>query len=281
MSDKVLIAGCGYVGTALGRRLGQAGCAVWGLRRNVTGLPASIQPFAADLANDALPEFPTRFDIVVYAAGSDGFSEAAYRAAYVDGPRHLLNALKAQGQTPRCVLFTSSTGVYAQQDGAVLDEDSPADSPRFSGATIREGEALFETSPFSSVVVRFGGIYGPGRTRLIESVRNGSAECVADPPAYLNLIHRDDCAGVLQHLMGLAQPAPLYVGVDNDPMERCALLQWIADQLGMPGPKVVPPPPGPLDPQRGGNRRFTNARLRATGYRFHYPSFRDAFPDLR
>jgi nucleoside-diphosphate-sugar epimerase len=281
VQENVLIAGCGYTGIALGLRLVQDGCKVWGLRRNTAALPPEIQPLALDLNRDPIPAFPVSFDAVFYTAGSDAFSEPAYRAAYVDGPRRLLEALQAQGQTPRRILYTSSTGVYAQQDGTVLDEESPADSPRFSGAVIREGEEVWNASPYASVVVRFAGIYGPGRTRLIESVRNGTAECVADPPAWVNLIHRDDCAGVLRHLLRVPDPAPLYIGVDDEPLERCALLQWIADQLGVPGPAIVPPPPGPIDPQRGGNRRYSNARLRATGYTFQYPSFRDAFPRLR
>lgn len=281
MAENILIAGCGYVGTALGLQLAAEGHRVWGLRRNPAHLPGAIHPLALDLHQLPDSPWPARFDVVVYAAGSDGFSEAAYRAAYVDGLQQLLLSLQRSGQQPRRVLYTSSTGVYAQQDGSILDEESPAVSPRFSGATILEGEALLHAAPFPSVVVRFAGIYGPGRARLIESVRNGSAQCVASPPAYANLIHRDDCAGALRHLMHLENPAPLYLGVDDEPMERCALLQWIADQLGVPGPQVVPAPPGAMDPQRGGNRRFSNARLRATGYQFQYPSFREAFPSLR
>lgn len=269
------------MGTALGEQLAAKGHRVWGLRRNPAHLPAAIQPLAMDLRQAVLPTFPTAFDVVFYTAGSDGFTEAAYRAAYVDGLAHLLHALSAQEQNPRRVLFTSSTGVYAQQDGSLLDETSPAISPKFSGATIREGEERLHASPFDGVVVRFAGIYGPGRAPLIERVRSGSAQCTDSPPAFANLIHRDDCAGVLHHLMDVEDPDSLYLGVDDDPMERCALLQWIADQLGVPGPRRVTPAPGEQDPQRGGNRRFSNARLRATGYQFRYPSFREAFPSLR
>ena len=47
----IVIVGCGYVGTALGQSLVQAGHRVWGIRRNPDKLPSDIQPIECDLAN--------------------------------------------------------------------------------------------------------------------------------------------------------------------------------------------------------------------------------------
>lgn len=278
---RVLIAGCGYVGTALGLRLAGAGHAVWGLRRNAAALPDPIRPLPGDLADaGGLPPLPEDLDTVFYTAGANGFTEAAYRAAYVDGPRRLIDAITAGGRRPARLIFTSSTGVYGDADGAWLDEDSPAAPARFSGRVLLEGERVVGGGPVPGVVLRLGGIYGPGRARLVATVRDGSAACVAGRTTYLNLIHRDDCAGILHHLMDLADPAPLYLGVDHEPMERCALLRWIAAEIGAPPPPVVPGEPGD-EPQRGGNRRFRNGRITRDGYEFRYPTFRDGFATLR
>ena len=127
-----------------------------------------------------------------------------------------------------------------------------------------------------ATVVRFGGIYGPGRTRLIDQVRCGAAYSLAGRTQYLNLIHRDDCAGVLRHLMLLDAPAPVYCGVDTEPLERGELLGWLADPLGVPHPLAVNAEGHP-DPQRGGNRRVSSARLRASGYTFRYPTAREGY----
>jgi nucleoside-diphosphate-sugar epimerase len=125
-------------------------------------------------------------------------------------------------------------------------------------------------------VVRFGGIYGPGRTRLIDSVRSGQARC--EPGLYTNRIHRDDCAGVLEHLLALAAPAPLYIGVDDEPALQCEVLRWLAQQLGVPPP--VPSGAPDDSRRRGGNKRCCNARLRASGYRLLYPSYCEGYTAL-
>lgn len=277
---KILIAGCGYVGGALAHLLAEEGHAVWGLRRNVSALPEGVRPFQADLGDLAsLRGLPADIDFVFYTAGSGGFSDEAYRAAYVDGPNNLLKALAQTGATPSRVFFTSSTGVYAQDNGEWVDEESITRPTRFSGMRLAEAEAVFHRSLQPATVVRLGGIYGPGRTRLIDQVRRGEARCVAGRTHYLNLIHRDDCAGVLRHLMAFPNPTGCYVAVDDEPVERCTLLRWTAQELGLPEPPVIEATQD-NEPQRGGNRRISNARLRATGYTFQYPNYREGYRAL-
>ncbi len=278
-SARALIAGCGYVGGALAAQMTAAGHMVYGLRRTPGALPIGVRPWLADLARpDTLREPPSTFDTLVYAVGAEAFTEDAYRMAYVDGLEHLLDALERVAELPRRIVFTSSTGVYGESDGAWLDEDSPTAPRGFSGTVLLEAEDLLQARTPHAVVVRLGGIYGPGRTRLIEQVRQGEAQCVEGRTAYLNLVHRDDAAGMLAHILTLDTPAPLYLGVDGQPVERCALLQWIAAELGVPAPPTVPGADAPR--QRGGNRRFTNARLMATGYTFRFPDYRAGYAPL-
>jgi nucleoside-diphosphate-sugar epimerase len=273
----VLIAGCGYLGTALGLRLAAVGHEVYGLRRSPHLLPAPIVPIAADLQEIAsLPALPP-VDFIFYTAGAAARTEAAYRAAYVDGLRNVMSVASGWTIPPRRIFFTSSTGVYHQDQGEWVDESSPAAPTTFSGRILLEGEGVLRESSWPHTIVRFAGIYGPGRTGLIDSVRNGTAACVQGPPRYLNHLHRDDCAGILQHLMAHPQPQPLYIGVDDAPVERCELLHWVAARLEMP------PPPTRVDaptPTRGGNRRYANALLKGSGYHFQYPTYREGYADL-
>ncbi|HOW75826.1 MAG TPA: SDR family oxidoreductase [Candidatus Competibacteraceae bacterium] len=286
---RILIAGCGDVGTTLGQALGAAGHKVWGLKRHPADLPSSIQPLAADLTDPAtLTVLPPKVDAVVYSAAAAGFSEAHYQAAYVEGVHNLLNALRQAGQHPQRLLFTSSTSVYAQHQGEWVDEDSPAKADGFSGRCLREGERLMWNSGWPAVAVRFGGIYGPGRTRLIDNVRVGSATCSDGPPIYTNRIHRDDCARVLEHLLKHPKPEPLYIAVDDDPASLDEVLNWLADQLGVPQPPRVPQPPlkpgaetrrDPATRMRA-SKRCRNVRLRASGFQFRYPSYREGYAAL-
>jgi nucleoside-diphosphate-sugar epimerase len=276
----ILIAGCGYVGTALGMRLAAAGHVVWGLRRSAEGLPSGLQCVAADLTAPAtLQELPPALDVVFYTAAPNGADDVAYRAIYVDGLRHLLEALVRQHQSPQRVLFTSSTAVYAQSAGEWVDETSPADPRHFTSSLVLEGERLLLGGPFPATVIRFGGIYGPGRTSLIQRVRQGLAPCRKGPPLYTNRIHRDDCAGALHHLMTLPEPDSLYIGVDHEPADQCDVLRWLAGQLGAPAPRVEASL-GTDSRRHRTNKRCRNAKLVASGYVFRYPTFREGYTAL-
>lgn len=277
---RALVAGCGYVGTALAVRLAAAGHEVFGLRRRPAGLPGGIVPLAADLCDPAsLSALPGGLDVVFYTAAADGRDEAGYRAAYPEGLGNLLDALARAPRPPRRVLFTSSTSVHAQDDGAWVDESSPAEPTHFTGRTVLAAEALLAASPLPGTALRLGGIYGPGRTRLLEQVRAGRAVVPEGPPLYTNRIHRDDAAGALDHLANLPAADPVYLGVDCDPAPLEEVLGWLAGQMGAP-----PLPRGegatPSGRRRRTRKRCRNDRLRATGYRFRFPTFREGYGAL-
>lgn len=278
---KILIAGCGYVGIALGELLADAGHRVFGLRRNPAGLPAQIHPVEADLLRpETLRTIPAGVELAFYTAAASGSDDAAYRSAYVDGLRNLLEAFASR--PPRRIVFTSSTGVYSQARGEWVDEHSPAEPTEFSGARLLEGESALAASGVESVVVRLGGIYGPGRTRLIDSVRSGRATITPNGPIYTNRIHRDDCAGALTHLAFLRAPAPLYVGVDDEPASEADVLCWLASRLGVQPPREADADEAavPRGRRRRSNKRCRNARLLATGYRFRFPTYREGYEAL-
>jgi len=273
---RVLIAGCGYLGTALAERLAAAGSEVFGMRRAVGGLPAAIRPVAADLGDPAtLRDLPGDLDLVFYTAGAERGDERAYRCAYVEGVRNLGDALAAAGARPRRVLFTSSTAVYAQSAGEWVDEGSETAPVGFRGRILLEGERLVLAGPFPATVLRLGGIYGPSRTRLLDDVRAGRARFV--PGRFTNRIHRDDAAGALQHLADLDGALACYLGVDCDPAEERVVLDWLAERLGAPRPRAPEPGEGS---RRVGSKRCRNARLLAAGYRFRHPSFREGYAAL-
>jgi nucleoside-diphosphate-sugar epimerase len=273
-----LIAGCGYVGSALGAVLVGDGHDVWGLRRRVVSLPAGVHPIEADLGlPGTLGDLPDGLDFVFYMASPGGSDDALYRAAYVEGLGNLIQALRGRGQSPRRVFFASSTAVYGQDQGEWVDEDSPAAPRHFSGRRLLEAERLLRDCPHAATVVRFGGIYGPRRTGIVERVRTGNARFRVDPPHYTNRIHLDDCVGVLRHLLGLTSPATLYLGVDCEPADEATVLNWLAGALGAPAPRPAPPDEGP---RARGNKRCGNARLLASGYVFRHPTFREGYTAL-
>lgn len=272
----ILLAGCGDLGTEAGLRFAAAGHRVVGWRRSPAKLPAAIEGVAADLRSTDLPVVPADTIAVVVAVAADSPTEAAYRAAYVDGLAHVLDALERDAVTPRRVLFVSSTAVYGDAGGGWVDESTTAAPGGFSGRVLLEAEDLLLSRLRGTgsvpVVLRLGGIYGPGRTRLIDQVRSGAA-VIPDEPRYTNRIHRDDAAAAMVHLASTAVDlAPVYVGVDDSPAELGEVLRFLAAEMGFPEPLV-----GPAGEARGGNKRCSNALLRSSGLKLAYPTFREGY----
>lgn len=264
---RLLIAGCGDLGKRLAMRLSGSAWQCHGLRRRTELLPEPIVPISADLFDpDTLGPVTGFWDAIIYQATPAERSAPAYRAAYVEGLRHVL----AVTETER-LIFVSSTAVYGQEHGEWVDEDSATEPAGFSGQMLLEAEQL--AWAHGGLVVRFSGIYGPGRDYLIRSLRTGQARCRREPPQWTNRIHAEDCAGALQHLLELDQPQALYCASDAQPAPRCEVLGWLATQLGLPGPHEE-------DEPGGQGKRVLNKRLTASGFQFQYPDYRSGYRTL-
>lgn len=279
MKKTTLILGCGDIGQVLGQELLAAGHRVIGARRNVAALEGSgMEPLALDLNEEGALDLLPDADYVVYLLSADRFDEAAYRAAYPDGLKAVLGAYEKRKTAPRRLFFVSSTSVYGQQDGELVDEESPTEPSGFAGLLLREAEQALEESSLEGTVVRFSGIYGPGRDRLIRQVLEGRI-APKTPPMYSNRIHRDDCAGVLAHLIGrdvADEPvATLYVACDclSEPLDQ--VMAWVASQLKVEPTEVIQ---APL--RKRSSKRCDNTRLRETGYVFRYPSYREGYAQV-
>jgi nucleoside-diphosphate-sugar epimerase len=272
----VLIAGCGDLGTEAGLRFAAAGHTVTGWRRDPSRLPAPIAGVPVDLTGE-LPPIPPGTGVLVYTPAAGERSEEAYRRTYVDGLANVLDALERDGSDRGGagrvrVLFVSSTTVYGDAAGGTVDEDTPPAPASATGTIMVEAERLLRARRPDGIVLRLSGIYGPGRTRLIDTLKRGTA-VVPSAPHPTNRIHRDDAAAAIVHLTtSVRDPAPVYVGVDNEPAELGDVLRFLAAELGL-----AEPPVGDSDTTRGGNRRLSNARLRDAGFRFAYPTYREGY----
>ncbi|SDU34798.1 SDR family oxidoreductase [Halopseudomonas salegens] len=274
----LLIAGCGDLGSELARRMLAHGWHVTGLRRDTAQLPAGVIPLAADLCQDHQPaDWPAKVDYIVYCPAAGKRDAELYQQLYVSGLQRLLGWLQAAGQHPRYLLQVSSTGVYAQQAGEWVTENSPALASSETAKALVAAEDVALRSGIPASVVRLAGIYGPGRNRLIEAVRQG-VNVHAEPAQYSNRIHRDDAASLLEHLLLEAKDdellAPCYLGVDDEPAPLHEVCSWLAEQLGTQ-----------LDPQgkplgRAGSKRCSNELARESGWEPRYPSYREGYASL-
>lgn len=274
-TQRLLIIGCGDLGRRLAYKITDHGYSVTGVRRSMTADLPYLRYVSCDVteAGALHSVLASGFDVIVISMTPSERSDHGYLQAYVRTCQYLLDTLQALKGQPRLILFVSSTSVYAQDDGSWVDENSPAIPDSFSGKRLLEAEQLIANSGFSHCIVRFSGIYGPGRYRLIDQVRQQRA---SSSRAYTNRIHADDCAGVLAHLMTLQQPflAPLYLASDSAPTPLVDVVSWIAAQLG-----VKDFLSSHLVSERG-NKRINNQRLLESGYQFMYPDYQQGYTEV-
>jgi nucleoside-diphosphate-sugar epimerase len=274
--ESVLIVGCGDVGIATARLLTDSGYHVVGLRRNTDALPGFIEPMKADIVDPGslAPLQNRQFAWVLVTSSAGEFSQQRYHSVYVNGLQNVLASL--QRHPLRHLLLASSTSVYHQQDGSWVDESSTTAPSGFAGRCQLQAEALAIASDIPATVVRFAGIYGPGRERLLSRLREGYI-VAADNGNYSNRIHRADCAGILAHLVALQQRGERlqshYLAVDCEPTPLREVCEWLARSMGL-DPRTMQQD---AIPTRGGNKRCSNQRLLHSGYHFVYPDYKAGF----
>lgn len=269
----VVIAGCGDVGTEIGLRFAGAGRRVRGIRRSADMLPAAIEPMAWDFSREP-PPIPSDTDLVIIATSADNRSEEAYRNAYVNSLRHVLDGIGSECEAEPKVLMLSSTAVYDVNDGGWVDEQTPAAPRSATGRILLEAEQLLHERHPQAMVLRLAGLYGPGRMRLPKQVQSGAAR-VSKSVHFTNRIHRDDAAAAVVHLTGSVEAAGnCYIGVDEEPVDRTEVLQFLAGEMGA---RLTAEEATAGEELSTTGKRCSNALLKSTGFRFKYPTYREGY----
>jgi len=270
---RILIAGCGYVGQATADLFHAAGWDVEGWTASEESAAAlSAKPYPAcqvDISNhDQVAEHPGTFDAVIHCASSRGGGVEFYRQIYLNGARNLLDRF---AETK--LLFTSSTSVYGQCDGSWVTEESETEPARDTGRVLLETEKLVLER--RRTVARLAGIYGPGRSALLNKFLAGTAIVDPERDHFVNQVHRDDIAAAIFFLVTReTQRTQIYNVVDDQPMLQTECYRWLAQRLDRPLPPI-----GESTGQRkrgNSNKRVSNAKLRSLGWTPQYPTFVDA-----
>lgn len=272
----ILIAGCGYVGSQLARMLESAGQKYTALTYSgKTAGPLTGEILQCDLSSlDEIMEMSQNIpkpSAIVHCASSNRGGSDAYRAVYLNGVKNLVSAFPDQP-----LFFTSSTSVYAQNDGSLVSEDSPAEPDRETSQILRKAEELVLAK--QGTVLRLSGIYGPGRCIYLQRMLDGTATIEAGPTSrYLNQIHRDDAASAIAHLLSLPEDevkGQIYNVTDGNSPNQRECYESLARFLDRP----APPEAAPAERTKRAltHKRISNEKLCATGWKPIYPSLIDA-----
>ncbi len=261
----LLLCGHGYLGQAISRDFQAAGWNVLAL--SLSGGEGSL---ACDVSSEAaVQSLDLAPDFIVHCASSGRGGEESYRAVYLDGCRHLLARFPG---VP--LLFTSSTSVYAQTDGSVVTEESPARPDRETGKILLETEELVLAA--GGTVARLAGIYGPGRSVILKKFLAGETVIEGDGQRYLNQIHRDDAAAAILHLSKAA--TGIYNVADSTALTQLECHEQLSRLFQRPMP---PSGPRDLNRKRGWtHKQVSNRKLRQGGWQPRYPSYLDAVESI-
>ncbi|MFO0960486.1 MAG: NAD-dependent epimerase/dehydratase family protein [Isosphaeraceae bacterium] len=266
MAD-LLILGCGYLGRRVGRLCRSRGIRAYGTTRSAEKAEQiarwGIEPIVCDLLDPDAPAKWPAVDRVLFCMGHGKEGRPDHRIG-------LENSLRAAREA-RWV-YASSTGVYGQQGGEWIDEDSPAEPKTASGRACLEAEAAVRNSGRPAAIVRFAGLYGPGRVIRRASLERGEP-IPGDPTHHLNLIHIDDAAGAV--VAAFDRPdGDLAIAADDMPVTRLEYYEGAAELLG-----AAPPRFSGAGERDASNKRASNRRLRQEwGVPLAYPTIRTGLP---
>ena len=270
---RVLIAGCGYVGTATADLLHAASWEVEGWTHSAeSATQLRSKPYAiraVDIGNEeAVKKVAAEFDAVIHCASSGGGGAESYRSVYLKGAKNLLTTLR-----PRTFVFTSSTSVYAQTNGEWVDETSAAVPRHETGRILRETEEFVGQE--NGLVARLAGIYGPGRSAILRKFLSGEARIEENSERFLNQAHRDDIAAALFRIIDVSVKDPSLPAIlnvaDDQPITQRDAYAWLAAKLNRPLPAITS---RSAERKRGAsNKRVSNRRLRALGWEPKFPTF--------
>lgn len=278
----VLILGAGYVGRTLAGSLQSAGhrTTCW-VRSEASAGPIRAEGHAVvvgDLEDDWIwGGLTDNWDAVVFCASSSRGGPEAYQHVYGSGLRRAL----ARTRGVQRFVYTSSTSVYGQDDGSEVTEDQPAVATGVSAGILQRAEDAVLGA--GGIVLRLSGIYGPDRAVYWTRYVLAGVEPSGDPQRWVNMIHRDDAVSAIRHVLESDQtPWGIYNVTDDEPVRLRELMDWLGKHRPA-GSTVQALSPSnskevPAGKRRGTtSKRISNRKLKATGWRLGYPSYREGY----
>jgi nucleoside-diphosphate-sugar epimerase len=269
------VVGCGYLGERLARRWLEQGRLVFATTRRRERADAlralGIEPYLCDvLEPESLRSLPTA-EVLVHCVGLDRRTGRTMREIYVDG----LGTFLQCAPPARRLIYVSSTSVYGQADGEEVDETAATEPADPAGCTVRAAEELLRRLRPDAVVLRFAGIYGPGRLLREQTIREGGP-IVGDPDRWLNLIHVEDGVNVVCAAGDRAPAGSTFNVSDGQPVRRREFFDHLARLLGAPPPRYEPiGTTGPAGQHDRAHRRIANHKLRdELGVTLTFPDYR-------
>lgn len=279
---QVLILGCGYVGTAFGKRLRAMGATVHGTCRAQAGAdklsahdiaPIIFDGSGQDTLHDTLNHVAKSADIILASIPPDENGDAGYLA--------LADTLhKAQTSW---IGYLSTTGIYGDRQGGWAFEDDPPTPLSIEAMRRHTAERAWLSLPCPTHVFRLPGIYGPHRSAL-EQVKSGTARRIDRAGQVFSRAHRADIVDALVASISKPNPSRIYNICDDRPCASGEVVVEACRLLNISAPPLIPFEDAGLSEM---GRRFyseckrvSNARAKSElGWRPRFPTFIEGLAD--
>jgi nucleoside-diphosphate-sugar epimerase len=277
-----LIVGCGYLGHRVAGRWLANGDVVMALTRSIERAKQfqaeGMSPLIGDVVDPESLASVDEVSTLVYAVGFDRSAEHSKHDVYVNGLKRILDSV---ADAVEHFIYVSSISVYGQSHGEWIDEDSRCEPTTDGGRICLEAEQLihdtFADKTARYNILRFAGIYGPGRLlRRVESLK--CAEPIGgNPDAFLNLIHVDDGCDAVVACEEIGRANATYVISDGQGSTRRDYFRTLARLVDAPEPVFdASATPGSRPGNSGLNKRCCNNRmLSELEVEMSYPSIED------
>lgn len=276
----LLSLGHGYSAAALARRLIPLGWAVIGTTRSADKAEilqgAGVEPLLLPQTDPA--QAARRATHVLASAAPDDAGD----------PLLLQVADALASARPAWVGYLSTTGVYGDNAGDWVDEDSPLNPSTHRGQlrvlAERQWQVAAREGGWPLMIFRLAGIYGPGRGPFAK-VRDGTARRIIKKGQVFSRIHVDDIAQVLHASIDRPRAGGIYNVCDDDPAPPQDVIEHAARLLDLPVPPAVPFEIADLSPMARSfyaeSKKVRNTRLKdELGVQLAFPDYRSGLAAL-
>lgn len=275
--NHMLFFGFGFSASALAQRLDPKIWNVSGTSRSAEGVAAIAALGFHGLLFEELAEIPAGVTHIVSSVPPGEAGDPVIQKFGRD--------LQSRAAAFQWVAYLSTTGVYGDHGGALVDETTPLTPNTQRGTRRVAAEAAWsEITGLPLHIFRLAGIYGPGRNAL-ESVKDGSAKRVIKPGQIFSRIHVEDIAGILEASMAKPRPGAVYNMADDEPCPPQNVIAFAAELLG-----VAPPPEIPFEQAKlstmarsfyADSKHVSNQLVkRELGYHFRYRDYQSGLRAL-
>ena len=239
-TQNFLIIGQGDIGLPVTNKLAQDGWNVTGLARGarhdyaLDDQATFMQADALTLTAAQLQDF-THIAIIVTP---DEYSTSGYNHSYLAINQHFAAFADKLTNLER-VVFISSTGVYGQDNGEWIDENTVPMTPKrdASKVILQAEQALQQGLGDRAVIIRPSGIYGRERLMRLRKVQEQHKEPVA-AEHWSNRIMDRDLVNIIANVLTCDAPKPMYLATDYLPVTTFELTTWLSKQVGENPPAI-------------------------------------------